>query len=175
MITQALNILFEPFNWCPIQCVSCPQGRRELPLDKAVLQPEEEALIRGESNAFQLVQTPEALAIAKGQPAFTCPIQTSEFRCAKNGDVTGCTAAGDQTPIGNIFEHSVAEILRRKENFSLCKSCYESGAYKICCGLNVAVDRRAARRAGGGLRKQLGYGLEAARKVVWKRLERRSA
>lgn len=36
---KPLNLLFEPFNFCPLKCCSCPQGRRELDLDSEVLKP----------------------------------------------------------------------------------------------------------------------------------------
>src|SRR5262245_61895542 len=32
-----LNLVFEPFSFCPLHCCSCPTGRRNLKLDSAVL------------------------------------------------------------------------------------------------------------------------------------------
>ena len=74
-----------------------------------------EAIIRGESNQWQVVPSPDQLAIAKAQKDYLCGFQTSELAINSDGGLRGCPSAADQTVLGNVLTDSLEDSAGTKE------------------------------------------------------------
>ena len=130
-----------------------------------------EAMLRNEDNPQSWASVAQQLAAASRQAEFPCPHIKQNLTITANADVYFCGATATKQIAGNVLEHSVDEILKRKESYSLCKPCIKRGVYKLTCGQSIEADHAHARNAGGSTGDRLLWWSERARKQFWIRRE----
>lgn len=130
-----------------------------------------EDLMAGVGNPYLVVPVKEQLAIAARSPQTDCMFITTDFEIQHNGDVRSCAVSRDQTMAGNVFEHTIEELVERKRALPLCTKCFPTRAHQVACSMNIGVDREAARRSKGN---QLRYAGERFKKRFWKITEHRN-